>query len=308
MESKADQWRALTFSLGLHLLCGLLLVAGMFWNRSETPLSVAGEPVAAVLMSAPANFVPASKIERQAPVTAAPPPQPEPVKAPQQSPSPAQPKPQTEPPKPDTRESEKAAQLALQQAEEKAKREEQERKRREQVLLEEKRKQEEVERKQRLREQQLQQEKELAQLRLQREEAERKRKIEQEKLKQIEDMKKAQVANATPTPAPNSAAQLGNHGVDNSLDGRYKVAIQQAVQQNWLRPESTRPGIRCALRIVQIPGGEVIQASVSTPCNADDLTRRSIEAAVLKAQPLPYTGFESVFQREILFNFKYDGE
>ena len=288
MESKADQWRALTFSLGLHLLCGLLLVAGMFWNRSETPLSVAGEPVAAVLMSAPANFVPASKIERQAPVTAAPPPQPEPVKAP--------------------RESEKAAQLALQQAEEKAKREEQERKRREQVLLEEKRKQEEVERKQRLREQQLQQEKELAQLRLQREEAERKRKIEQEKLKQIEDMKKAQVANATPTPAPNSAAQLGNHGVDNSLDGRYKVAIQQAVQQNWLRPESTRPGIRCALRIVQIPGGEVIQASVSTPCNADDLTRRSIEAAVLKAQPLPYTGFETVFQREILFNFKYDGE
>ena len=59
---------------------------------------------------------------------------------------------------------------------------------------------------------------------------------------------------------------------------------------------------------MQIPGGDVIQASVSTPCNADDLTRRSIEAAVLKAQPLPYSGYESVFRREIRFTFRYDGE
>jgi colicin import membrane protein len=34
------------------------------------------------------------------------------------------------------------------------------------------------------------------------------------------------------------------------------------------------------------------------------MTRRSIEAAVLRAQPLPYTGFESVFEREVTFNFK----
>jgi colicin import membrane protein len=104
------------------------------------------------------------------------------------------------------------------------------------------------------------------------------------------------------------AAQQGNQGTDNSLLGRYQVVIQQAVRQNWLRPESTRPGIVCVLSIVQIPGGEVIQASVSTPCNADALTRRSIEAAVLKAQPLPYRGFESVFRREIRFTFRYDGE
>jgi colicin import membrane protein len=51
----------------------------------------------------------------------------------------------------------------------------------------------------------------------------------------------------------------------------------------------------------------VIQVSVTSPCNADDLTRRSIEAAVLKAQPLPYRGYESVFERDITFNFKYDG-
>ena len=72
-------------------------------------------------------------------------------------------------------------------------------------------------------------------------------------------------------------------------------------------PDSAQPGIRCSLRIVQIPGGEVIQVSVTSPCNVDDLTRRSIEAAVLKAQPLPYRGYESVFQRDILFKFRYDG-
>ena len=85
------------------------------------------------------------------------------------------------------------------------------------------------------------------------------------------------------------------------------MAIQQAVTGNWSRPESAQSGIRCTLRIIQIPGGEVIQVSVTSPCNADDLTRRSIEAAVLKAQPLPYRGYESVFQRDIKFNFKYDG-
>ena len=48
-------------------------------------------------------------------------------------------------------------------------------------------------------------------------------------------------------------------------------------------------------------------ASVVAPCNGDELTKRSLEAAVLRAQPLPYRGFESVFQREISFNFRYDG-
>ena len=51
----------------------------------------------------------------------------------------------------------------------------------------------------------------------------------------------------------------------------------------------------------------MLSASVVAPCNGDELTKRSLEAAVLRAQPLPYRGFESVFQREISFNFRYDG-
>ena len=48
-----------------------------------------------------------------------------------------------------------------------------------------------------------------------------------------------------------------------------------------------------------MPGGEVIDVEVAAVCPYDELGRRSVEAAVLKAQPLPYAGFESVFIREL---------
>ena len=64
------------------------------------------------------------------------------------------------------------------------------------------------------------------------------------------------------------------------------------------------------VRIVgsQIPGGEVISAAISGQCNGDEATRRSILAAVERGGALPYRGFEDAFQREIDFNFIYDGD
>jgi colicin import membrane protein len=62
------------------------------------------------------------------------------------------------------------------------------------------------------------------------------------------------------------------------------------------------------VRIVQIPGGEVISASIQGACNADEATRRSLVAAVERAGSLPYRGFEEVFEREITFEFRYDGD
>ena len=70
------------------------------------------------------------------------------------------------------------------------------------------------------------------------------------------------------------------------------------------RPETVPLGQRCRVRITQIPGGEVIDASVDPSCPYDERGRRSIEAAVLKAQPLPYAGFESVFRRTLILNFE----
>jgi colicin import membrane protein len=88
----------------------------------------------------------------------------------------------------------------------------------------------------------------------------------------------------------------------------YQAAIQAMVTQNWLRPPTAQPGLRCTLKIVQIPGGEVISAAITGRCNGDEATRRSILAAVERGGTLPYRGFEDVFEREIEFIFIYDGD
>jgi colicin import membrane protein len=308
LETTADKWRAFLYAIGVHLLCVGVMFLGLLWTHTSKPISVAGSVVEATLvMDAPASSQPSTPPKPQ-PRETAPKPQPKPAPNPQDAVEPQQSQPQAQLPNPDVVEQEKAALLAQQRAEEKARKEQEERRRQEQIELDEQKRQE-AEEKQRLAQMQAEQQKQLDDLRRRREEAEKRRKLEEERLAQLQDR-----LDQTPRPQPNvpqpaqqPSQQLGNNGVDNSLLGRYTLAIQQAVLSNWLRPDSAQPGIRCVLRIVQIPGGEVIQVSVTSPCNVDDLTRRSIEAAVLKAQPLPYRGYESVFQRDIKFNFRYDG-
>ena len=184
---------------------------------------------------------------------------------------------------------------------EKAERAQEERHRQEQVRLEDELQKREAAERERL--------KQLEDIRHQREAAEKKRKLEQEKLAQLNDLQKQQVK---PKPAPpdlpeSDQARTGMAGSDTSLASEYYAAIQNAVTQNWLRPDTAPSGLRCSLRIVQIPGGDVLSADVINPCNADAQTRTSIEQAVKRAAPLPYKGYEKVFSREIKFNFKYDG-
>lgn len=307
METSADKWRAFLYAIGVHLLCVGLMFVGLLWTQQTKPVSVAGSVMEATLvMDLPAASSKPAPPQKPQERETAPRPQPKPAPKPEEAVEPPQPQPQAQIPDPDVVEREKAALLAQQQAEEKAKAEQEERKRQEQIELDE-RQREEAERKERLAQQQAEQQKQLDDLRRRREEAEKRRKLEEERLAQLEDRLDQTRPAPNPQPAQPPADRLGNNGTDESLLGRYTLAIQQAVLQNWLRPDSAQAGIQCNLRIVQIPGGEVIQVSVTSPCNVDDLTRRSIEAAVLKAQPLPYRGYESVFQRDILFKFRYDG-
>ena len=90
-----------------------------------------------------------------------------------------------------------------------------------------------------------------------------------------------------------AAPPPGNNGADTGLKARYAAALQEAILAKWTRPETVPVGARCRLVIRQLPGGEVMSAEVSSPCAYDEQGRRSIEAAVLKAQPLPYAGFET---------------
>jgi hypothetical protein len=92
-----------------------------------------------------------------------------------------------------------------------------------------------------------------------------------------------------------------------TLREEHLSTLRELVRRSWIRPPTTNPGVECAVRVVQIPGGEIIDASIVSPCNADDATRRSITAAVMRVGNLPYRGYEDVFERQITFEFSYDG-
>jgi colicin import membrane protein len=275
---------------------------GLWWQQKSKPLSVAGEPIEAVLWTGPLPSAPPQATPAPAPAPAARPAPPPPKAAPS---APIQ--------RPDTVDRERAAALTQQQTQERALREEQERQRQRQVELDEQERQRQAraEAARRALEEDRRRQEELAQARAERERAERQARLQQERLAQLADLERPTAPQPAPVEGPRTepreAAPVGNFGTDTGLAARYMLAIQQTVTQNWLRPDTTRPGLQCRLRIIQIPGGEVISAQVVSPCNGDELARRSIEAAVLRAQPLPYAGYESVFQREITFNFRYDG-
>ena len=302
-ESWGDSLRAFGLALLLHAgLFGLLYV-GMWWAPTRPPPSIRGEVIEAVLVAAPASASRPRSTPRPAPPKA-PPPQPKPVEQPRQAETPPQPTPQQPPPKPDVTEQQRIQKLAQQQAEDKARREQEERQRQEQIDLTERQKQqEEAERQERLRRQQLETERELAEIRKELEDAQRRRRLEEERMKQLEDRRDSPSPVEREQPEAPPQRVIGNQGVNDDLVGRYAVAITQAIQRNWIRPDNMPIGVSCRLSITQAPGGTVVAVSVASSCPYDELGRRSIEAAVRRAEPLPYRGFESVFnpQLSILF-------
>jgi len=182
-------------------------------------------------------------------------------------------------------------------------------KREEDLRLQKMRKQQDQDRKDRLKKQQ----DELEQVRKRRAEATRQRKIEEERLKQLDARRQAEAdAQRQALAEADMRQQMANEQAEfragelATKGEEYYAAIQSQVTNNWFRPPTARPGLRCRLKIVQIPGGEVISAAIAGICNADEATRRSLVAAVERAGSLPYRGFEKVFEREIDFIFTYD--
>ena len=90
----------------------------------------------------------------------------------------------------------------------------------------------------------------------------------------------------------------------NSLGQRYATEISSSVTAHWVVPATLTPGEACRVRIRQIAGGDVVSVTTDATCAYDEAARRSIEAAVLRASPLPYAGYESVFNPDIVFTFR----
>src|SRR3546814_674572 len=288
------------------------MFVGLWWNRDAARIAAAGSPISAEMVDTselstqmqralardpeplpePEPAPPQVEEEEAAPL-----PQPIPEPAPQESPVPKQQEAQDFVPEPSPVEQEKVDRNAI--AAEQREREQEEKRRQEQIDLTERKKQEEAERKFRLAEQQ--RDEKLKKIQAELAKAEREAKLAEQKLKQIADLKAKQASEDAAASAP---PPPGNEGVDTGLRARYAAAIQAAMLRNWTRPENIPLGQRCRIYITQLPGGDVMSAKVDPSCPYDELGRRSVEAAVLKAKPLPYAGFESVFQRNLILNFE----
>jgi colicin import membrane protein len=304
-ETRADTAQALLYAIALHVLLFALAILGMWWTRASAPVSAAGSPIEAELVDANALSARMQRALSDRPQPAAPqpveeatpPPQPIPEPVPQEAPVPQQQQAQAPVPEPDTREQEAVDRNAV--SAETREREQEAKRRQEQIDLTERQRQEEAEQKQRLAQQQL--DDKIKKIQAERAKLARQAELSEQKLKQIAD---AQARKAAAQADASASAPPGNNGADEGLLARYQAALQQAILRNWTsRPDSTL-GQRCKLVIRQLPGGEVIDVQVASSCPYDELGRRSIEAAVLKAQPLPYAGFESVFSRTLTLNFE----
>lgn len=310
-------------AIGVHVLIALLFLAAYLWSPSHNFDAAAGSPVIEASLdissadiraaqqameNAPKPEPMPSPIEETAEEETVPPPQALPEPRPQDSPVAPQQQAQERIPVPDTEDQDAASRLAISQ--QKALEEQEEKRRQEQIDLTERERQQEAERKQRLAKQQeeAERDKKLADLRRRREQAAREAQMAEQKLRQLQNVQ-AQRATATAsaaTPATNRASggQPGQGGTSTDLTAQYAAAIQRAVSDKWNRPDTVPLGQRCRITIRQLPGGEVIDAKVDSSCPYDEAGRRSIEAAVLLAQPLPYRGFESVFSRTLFFTFE----
>ncbi len=172
-----------------------------------------------------------------------------------------------------------------------------------------------LERERKLEEDRLRQQRELEQIRQQREAAERQRRQEEERLKQLENQRQRKLEEerqkqleAQRQREADEQARAFRAGQMADLRTQYIATIAAVVTDNWLRPPTAQAGLDCIVKVVQIPGGEIISSSLVGRCNGDEATRRSILAAVDRTGVLPYRGFEDVFQREIEFRFTYSGD
>lgn len=91
---------------------------------------------------------------------------------------------------------------------------------------------------------------------------------------------------------------------DNSLLAQYRRAIEQTIEQRSHLSRDLRPGFLCWMRVTQLPTGEVMDVTPLAKCNATPQERAELIDGIMRASPLPYSGFEPVFDRLIDIPFQ----
>lgn len=295
IETRADNRVALLQAAGLHVVLLALMFAGLHWTRSDIVEAARGEVIEADLIDPSALSASMQRALQRDPEAL-----PEPVREPIPMPTPPEPMPEPAPEplpqpvpeqlpapvqEPDNVDQEKVQRDAIAPNPAKAQREQEAKRRQQQVDLDA-RQQTEMERMKQL---------QLAEIRKQREQAQREVRNAEQRAQQLADAKVQQAQSRAPPPGDPNSRSADNAG--------YVQALQAAILRQWTRPESVRLGQRCRISIRQLPGGEVVDVTVSPACPFDELGRQSVERAVLKASPLPYAGFEDAFDRILNLNF-----
>jgi colicin import membrane protein len=296
-ETRADTAQAFVFAVLLHLALFAVLFVGLWWTRSATP--AAAGAISAELMDASQLSSAMRRTLRQQPVPL-PVEEEEPEPLPEPVPEQVEPQPEAQDfiPVPDDVDQAAVTELPTPTpAEEKQVQEAKQRQA--QVDLTELERQQAVQRNQKMVEMDIQKQKQLEDIRRRRAAAAREAALAEQRL--------AQLANTRSRNAAEAAAQSdasGANGTDEGLQARYIAAIVNKVVSKWRRPDSVPIGARCKVHIRQMVGGTVTQVEVASPCALDEEGRKSIEQAVLLAQPLPYAGFETVFDRDLYPTFE----
>lgn len=298
-ETRADTAQAFVLAVLLHLALFAVLFIGLWWTRSATP-AAAGAMSAELMDMSQLSSAMRSTLQRKPEPLPVEEVEPEPL--PEPVPEPVEPQPEAQDfiPVPDETNQEAVTEQPTPTPSEEKKVQEA-KQRQEQVDLTEQERQRQAQEKQRLTEMEIQRQKQLEDIRRRRAAASREAALAEQRLAQLAN---ARSSNAAEAAAQSDAQASGANGTDNGLQARYAAALQAAILAKWTRPDSVPIGSSCRLSIRQLPGGQVMGVEVVSPCAYDEQGRRSIEAAVLKAQPLPYAGFEAVFSRNLTLNFR----
>lgn len=131
-------------------------------------------------------------------------------------------------------------------------------------------------------------------------EAARRAQLEEQRLDELSGNTGQKSQNKTP-----AEPKAGQGGEDQSLRSKYISIINATARSNWNTVQIPLQS-RCQVEFTQIPGGDVIKVDFLT-CSLDSQGRDSIERALVKS-PMPYTGFERVFQRKVVLTFCYPDE
>ena len=149
---------------------------------------------------------------------------------------------------------------------------------------------------------------------------EERKKAEAEKIRKAEELKKKQEAERLEAERQarlkaeaeqrrkeaELKAQLAAEERQRRLDvqrNQYHARIRDKIQRNWRQPVNAGNKPSCIVRVKQGPGGIILDVTFGN-CPGTREYRLSVEAAVLKSDPLPTPEDPELFQTDIELEFK----